>query len=137
MKVIRAGDLPESRVVRCPNGGFVSHRMLLESDGMGYTVTRTVVPPGRVNRWHYKHHLESCYCIAGRGILVNEETKNYYAIAPDTMYVLDNNDAHTFEAIDTVILICVFNPPLKGREVHDEYGVYSREDMEIVERLTT
>ena len=137
MKVIRAGELPENRIVRCPNGGFISHRMLLESDGMGYTITRTVVPPGRVNRWHYKQHLESCYCITGRGLLINEETKQYYAIAPDTMYVLDKNDAHTFEALETVILICVFNPPLKGAEVHGPDGAYSRDDIELIERLTT
>jgi L-ectoine synthase len=104
---------------------------------MGYTITRTVVPPGRVNRWHYKHHLESCYCVMGKGILVNEETKEYYAIAPDTLYVLDKNDAHTLEAIDTLILICVFNPPLHGREVHGPDGAYSREDLQVVERLTT
>jgi L-ectoine synthase len=137
MKVIRAGELPESRIVRCPNGGFISHRFLLESDGMGYTITRTVVPPGRINRWHYKHHLESCYCITGRGLLVNEETKQYYAIAPDTMYVLDKNDAHTLEALETMILICVFNPPLKGAEVHGPDGAYAREDIDLIERLTT
>jgi len=137
MKVIRGRELPAERIVKCPQGGFTSHRFLLESDGMGYTITRTVVPPGRVNRWHYKNHLESCYCVTGKGILVNEETKEYYAIAPDTLYVLDKNDAHTLEAIDTLILICVFNPPLRGREVHGPDGAYNREDLQVVERLTT
>ena len=137
MKVIRAGELPSNRIVKCPQGGFISHRFLLESDGMGYTITRTVVPPGRINRWHYKHHLESCYCVTGSGVLTNEETKESHLITADTLYVLDKNDAHTFQALSTAILICVFNPPLKGAEVHGPDGAYSRDDIELVERLTT
>lgn len=126
MKVIRTAELPEDRVVHCPKGGFTSNRILLESDNMGYTMTKTVVHPGMVNRWHYKHHLESCYCVSGSGLLINERTTEYFAIAPDTTYVLDKNDPHTFEALEETVLICVFNPPLTGREVHqadDSYAV--------------
>ncbi len=124
MKFIRTSELPTERVVECPKGGFTSNRILLESDGMGYTMTKTVIPPGQVNRWHYKKHLESCYCVSGKGILTNEETGQYWAIAPDTTYVLDKHDAHTFEALEEVTLICVFNPPLVGQEVHKEDGSY-------------
>ena len=46
MKVIRTKALDSSRVVECPNGGFVSNRILLESDGMGYAMTKTVIPVG-------------------------------------------------------------------------------------------
>lgn len=124
MKVIKTQSLPEERVVECPNGGFVSNRILLDSDNMGYTMTKTVIPTGRVNRWHYKNHLESCYCVSGIGVLCNEQTGETFDIIPDTTYVLDNHDPHTFEAIEEVTLICVFNPPLTGREVHDSNGVY-------------
>lgn len=124
MKVIRTHELDADRVVECPNGGFVSNRILLESDRMGYSMTKTVIPVGRVNRWHYKHHLESCYCVSGKGLLTNETTGEYWAIAPDTTYVLDGNEPHTFEALEEVTLICVFNPPLQGREVHKEDGSY-------------
>lgn len=137
MKIIKAKDLPENRVVHCPDGGFISHRMLLESDGMGYTITRTVVPTGRVNFWHYKNHLESCYCVAGKGLLTNTQTKEYWAIGPDMMYVLDKHDPHTLEALETMILICVFNPPLKGRETHLADGSYAASDIETIARLTT
>lgn len=128
MKVIKTAELKESRVVNCPKGGFVSNRILLESDGMGYGLTKTVIPTGRVNRWHYKKHLESCYCISGKGLLINEITKEYFSIYPDVTYVLDNNDPHTFEALEEVTLICVFNPPLTGQEVHQEDGSYALPD---------
>ena len=125
MKVIRTSELPAERVVQCPRGGFTSHRILLDEDRMGYTMTKTVIPVGQPQRWHYKQHLESCYCVSGKGLLVNEATGEYWAIAPDTTYVLDNHDAHTFEALEDTVLICVFNPPLTGREVHQEDGSYA------------
>lgn len=125
MKVIRLNEIIGSeRQVKCPNGGFISNRFLLESDGMGYSITKTIVPRGEPQHWHYKHHFESCYCIKGKGILTNLETGKSFIIQPDTVYVLDKNDDHTFEAIETTELICVFNPPLMGREVHQEDGSY-------------
>lgn len=124
MKVIRVDRLPAERIVECPNGGFTSHRMLLASDGTGYTVTKTVIPPRGKQFWHYKNHIESCYCVSGVGELTNAETGETFIILPGTLYVLDNHDPHYFEAIETVTLVCVFNPPLNGREVHKEDGSY-------------
>jgi len=126
MKVIRTSELPEDRVVECPKGGFISHRILLEEDNTGYTMTKTVVPPNDRQYWHYKHHIESCYCISGKGILTNAETGEFWAIAPDTTYVLDKNEAHYFEALEECVLICVFNPPLTGQEIHGDDGSYSK-----------
>lgn len=126
MKVIRLNELlGTDREVKCPNGGFISNRLLLESDGMGYTMTKTIIPPKGPQHWHYKHHLESCYCIKGFGILTNLANGKSHMIRPDTLYVLDKNDDHTFEAIETTELICVFNPPLTGREVHQADGSYA------------
>jgi L-ectoine synthase len=125
MKVIKMKDLPAERKVSCPHGHFISYRGVLESDGMGYTVTKTVIPKGDPVLWHYKNHLESCYCVSGTGTLVNWETGEEYEIGPDSLYVLDKHDAHVFQAHETVTLICVFNPPLTGREVHQADGSYS------------
>jgi L-ectoine synthase len=127
MKVVRAKNLINTeRDVRCPKGGFNSIRLLLESDGMGYSITRTTIPKCDPQFWHYKNHLESCYCISGHGILEDIETGIKYDIVPDTLYVLDKCDAHKFTALsEQVILICVFNPPLKGKEVHMEDGSYA------------
>ena len=119
MKVLNASSLPADRIVGCPDGGFTSNRLVVESDGMGYSVTKTVIHPGKPHRWHYQHHLETCYCVSGKGLLINDATKEYFAIGPDSTYVLDQHDPHTFEALEETILICVFNPPLMGDELHD------------------
>ena len=114
------------RVAECPNGGFKSYRYLLESDGMGFTVNKTVIPKGEPQRWHYKNHLEACFCVSGGGILKSLETGASFTIAPDTMYVLDKHDEHTFQALEDTVLISVFNPPLVGNEVHGEDGSYCK-----------
>jgi len=124
MKVININSLESERVVNCPKGGFTSNRILVESDGMGYTMTKTVVHPGEKQFWHYRNHLESCYCVSGTGTLTNASTTEQFDIGPDVTYVLDHNDPHFFEAHEEVVLICVFNPPLKGDEVHGDDGSY-------------
>lgn len=116
--------LENALVVNCPFGGFISNRMLLESDGMGFSISNTVIPVGKEQHWHYKNHLEACYCVEGEGVLHNMETGEYHSVKPGVMYVLDKNDNHTFEALEEVTLICVFNPPLKGNETHREDGSY-------------
>jgi quercetin dioxygenase-like cupin family protein len=127
MKVIDIKKLGKDRVVECPKGGFVSNRILLDEDNMGYTMTKTVIPVNGKQFWHYKEHLESCYCVKGRGELTNKETGETFEISEDVTYVLDKNDAHYFEAFEEVTLICVFNPPLTGSEVHKEDGSYESE----------
>ena len=118
MRVIRVKELPSDRVVRCPDGGFISNRILLGKDGMGFTMTSTVIPKGDAQHWHYKNHLEACYCIVGNGTLTDLTTGLEYEISPGTVYALDRNEPHLFQAHETVILVCVFNPPLTGNEVH-------------------
>lgn len=105
--------------------GGVSFRALLEKDGMGFSIMKTVIPKGGPHHWHYVNHLEACYCIQGRGVLRNLGTGESHFITPDVVYVLDKHDDHTFEALTDVVLISVFNPPLKGTEKHDENGHYS------------
>lgn len=111
-------------VVNCPKGGFISNRFLLEKDKMGFTITNTVIPINGKQHWHYKNHFEACYCIKGKGIITDLKTNEKFEIVKDTLYALNNNDDHLFEAIEEVVLICVFNPPLKGKEVHDKNGIY-------------
>lgn len=124
MRVINTKELTENRVVECPKGGFTSNRILLESDGMGFGMTKTIIPVNGKQFWHYKNHLESCYCVSGKGVLTNAESGEEFSIEPDITYVLDKNDPHYFEALEEVVLICAFNPPLKGDETHLDDGSY-------------
>jgi ParB-like chromosome segregation protein Spo0J/quercetin dioxygenase-like cupin family protein len=123
MRVIKTSELPENRKVEFHAG--VSNRILLEEDGMGYTMTKTVISPsaGKVFQ-HYKNHLETCYCVSGKATLTNTITGEEFSISADTTYVLDKNDPHNFEAHEETTLICTFNPPLTGNEVHQEDGSY-------------
>jgi quercetin dioxygenase-like cupin family protein len=123
MKVIRTSEMESDRVIQ--GDGFVSNRVVLQKDAMGYSMTKTVIQPGKRNYWHYKHHLETCYCVSGLGELVNATTGDKYKVTPDTTYILDNHEPHYFEAQTEVILVCVFNPPLVGSEIHREDGSYS------------
>lgn len=113
------------RDIDCPKGGFKSLRLLLEKDNMGFSVHKTIIPKGEPQNWHYKNHQEACYCIDGYGILTDLKTGEVYEIEKDTIYVLDNYDNHTFQAITDVVLISVFNPPIVGDETHQADGSYA------------
>lgn len=111
-------DLSTVKVVEWGNG--LSRRFLLEADGLGYTVTDTIVRAGTGSRMEYKRHLETCYCIAGRGEVIDASGK-VHAIEPGTMYALDKNEPHCLVAScdEDLRLVCVFSPALKGDERHN------------------
>ncbi len=100
-------------------GNGISRRFLLEKDGMGYSLTDTVVRANTSSLLEYKNHMEACYCISGSGLVVEASTGNSHEIEVGTMYALDKNDAHYLIAQDEDLrLICVFMPALVGHEVH-------------------
>jgi hypothetical protein len=125
MKIIQVKEV--DNIVECPKGGFTSHRLLTKSDNLGYTITKTIIPVNGKHFWHYKHHVESCVCVKGEGILTNGETGERHKIEEDVAYILNKNEPHYFEAIKEVTLICVFTPALKGDEIHCEEGTYPSE----------
>ncbi len=100
-------------------GNGVSRRFLLAADGMGYTVTDTIVAAGTKSRLEYRNHLEACYCIAGSGEVVNADGDSF-PIVPGTLYALDNHDPHFLvaSAHEDLRLVCVFAPALRGDERH-------------------
>lgn len=97
-------------------GNGQSRRFLIESDGMGYSLTDTIVNAGTESLLEYQNHLETCYCIDGEGEI--EVDGVIYPIKPGTMYALNKHDKHYLRAKTDLRLVCVFNPPLKGHEVH-------------------
>lgn len=124
MKVVKLQDLlGTEREVKSP-AGWTSVRFLLKKDNMGFSFHETTFPDGlEVDMW-YKHHLEAVYCYQGRGTLTNRDTGESFVIEPGTCYALDNNDRHTLKCEKELKLVCVFNPPVTGTEVHDKDGAY-------------
>lgn len=104
---------------------WVSHRLILKDDNVGFSFHITYIHKDSVLDMHYKNHIESVYCIAGKGQIENRETGAVFPINPGTLYVLDKHDKHRLTAIEELQLACVFNPPLVGHEVHDAEGAYS------------
>jgi L-ectoine synthase len=121
MMIIR--ELADVRTVDWGNG--LSRRFLVESDGMGYTLTDTTVRAGTKSRLEYRNHLEACYCVEGSGEVVDMDG-NSHPISPGVLYALDKHDAHFLIASphEDLRLVCVFSPALRGDEVHslDEAG---------------
>jgi L-ectoine synthase len=104
--------------------GMISNRIILKKDNIGFSLTKTVIPKGDWRFWHYKNHLEACYCVSGSGKIKNLETNEIYKIDKETTYILDKNEPHEFKAITDTVLLCVFNPPLVGQEKHGNDGSY-------------
>ena len=123
MKIVNQKQLPKDRVVNFHAG--TSRRIVLKKDGLGFGITRTTILPeaGKVMQ-HYKNHIEACYCISGYGVLTDEDG-NEFGISEGVTYILDKNDKHWFEALEETVLLCVWNPPLIGSEIHREDGSYS------------
>ena len=101
-------------------GSGTSHRLLTAQDRMGFTVCHTVVRAGTESLLHYRNHLEACYCIAGEGE-VEDMDRRVYPIRPGVVYVLDKYDRHYLRGgkAKDLVLVSVFNPPLKGDERHN------------------
>lgn len=110
------------RDVRTPN--WVSRRLLLKSDGMGFSLHETTVYPGTETAICYANHLEAVFCIEGEGEVETLADGRIHPIRPGMVYALDRHDRHRLRAKTQLRLVCVFNPPLTGREVHDANGVY-------------
>ncbi|MFF1556351.1 ectoine synthase [Streptomyces sp. NPDC058279] len=110
-------DIESVKTVEWGNG--LSRRFLLADDGLGYTLTDTVVLAGTKSRLEYVNHLEACYCIAGSGEVI-ELDGTTHEIVPGRMYALDRHDAHYLVAAphEDLRLVCVFSPALRGDEVH-------------------
>jgi len=112
------------RDVASENGNWTSKRIILGGDGVGFSFHETVIQPGTVNEFHYANHVEAVWLVEGEGTLTDRETGDQYPLAPGTMYLLNGHERHTVQPRTLMRMLCVFNPPVTGREVHDENGVY-------------
>lgn len=107
---------------------WTSRRVLLAGDEMGFSFHETIIFPGTETHIHYQHHLEAVWCIEGDGEVETVADGRKYALGPGVVYALDQHDEHWLRGGKAPLrVICVFNPPLTGREVHDASGVYPLE----------
>lgn len=123
MKVVKLKDILGTKY-EVDGGNWVSRRLILKNDKMGYSVNDTVIKAGTETHIWYQDHLESVYCIEGEGEVVTLNDNKVWPIKKNMLYALDKNDEHFLRAVTDMRMICVFNPPLSGKEVHDEHGVY-------------
>lgn len=104
---------------------WLSRRVLLRKDGMGFSFHETIIFPGTETFIHYQNHLEAVWCVEGDGEIETVADGKKYVLGPGVVYALDQHDAHWLRGGQQPLrVICVFNPPLTGREVHDTEGVY-------------
>jgi L-ectoine synthase len=111
--------------VHAQGGQWTSRRMLLNADDMGFSFHETIIKAYSETHIHYQNHLEAVYCVAGNGKILDLGENKMHEIYDGVMYALDKHDDHIlYGGTEDMRLICVFNPPLKGTEHHDENGVY-------------
>lgn len=112
------------RDVESENKQWRSKRIVLAKDGVGFSVHETVLQPGTINDFWYANHIEAVFVTEGEGELYDKDNDVTYQLAPGSIYVLSGNEKHQLRPKTQMKTVCVFNPPVTGREVHDENGVY-------------
>lgn len=114
--------------------GWESARLLLKDDKMGFSFHVTTLYAGEELHMHYQNHLEAVLIIEGTGTIEDLGTGITHKLEPGVMYALNDHDRHIVRPETEIICVCAFNPPVTGREVHDETGAYPAEvDMPVAE----
>lgn len=129
LKEIRASD----RFIE--TDGWNSARLLLKDDNMGFSFHVTTMLAGKELHMHYQNHLEAVLVLKGTGTIEDLGTGETHRLAPGVMYALNAHDKHIVRPETDILTACVFNPPVTGREVHDENGAYPAEADVPVEAL--
>lgn len=104
--------------------GWESARVLLADDGMGFSFHLTTLRAGSEIKMHYRNHLEAVMVLKGTGTIEDLGTGETHELRPGVLYALNENDKHIVRPESDILTACVFNPPVTGREVHDESGAY-------------
>ncbi len=123
MIVRNVGDLDDTdRDIKTPN--WRSKRIVLAKEGVGFSVHETTLYAGTINDFWYANHIEAVFVVEGEGELLDKGTGEIHQLRPGSLSLLDNHDHHQLRPKTDMRTVCVFNPPVTGREVHDENGVY-------------
>ncbi|MGO2745986.1 ectoine synthase [Microbacterium sp.] len=101
-----------------------SKRIVLAKEGVGFSVHETTLYAGTVNQFWYANHIEAVFVVEGEGEITELDNGTTHQLAPGSLYLLNDHDKHEVRPRTEMRVVCVFNPPVTGREVHDENGVY-------------
>ena len=101
-----------------------SKRIVLAREGVGFSVHETTLYAGTESEFCYENHIEAVFVVEGEGEIEDLGTGEVHQLRPGTLYLLNDHDRHRVRATSDIRTVCVFNPPITGREVHDERGVY-------------
>ena len=101
-----------------------SKRIILAKEKVGFSVHETTLYAGTVNDFWYANHIEAVFITQGEGEIEDKATGEVHQLGPGSLYLLNNYDKHQVRPRTEMKTVCVFNPPVTGREVHDENGVY-------------
>lgn len=104
--------------------GWRSQRLTNSDDKLPYSFNVTTLEAGSSLEFCYKNHVESVYCIEGKGKILDLENDETHELTAGSIYILDNNDHHQLFVEQTMTVFCIFEPALSGYEVHDEEGSY-------------
>ena len=99
-----------------------SMRLLHKEDGMGVTLTDSILEAGFEMVLWQKNHFEACYCLEGTGTVEELETGIIHEIRPGALYAMNNHDRHRIRVTERMRLVCTFFPALTGEETHDADG---------------
>lgn len=103
--------------------GWRARRHFTRADGLGFSMSETIVEGGRTMQLWYKHHQEACFVIEGSAEITERDTGATHRIGPGDAYA-PQHDRHTIHVLEPLRLVCVFSPALTGTETHDADGSY-------------
>ena len=99
-----------------------SMRLLHAEDGMGVTLTDSILEEGFEMILWQKNHLEACYCLEGEGTVEELKTGTSHEIKAGTLYAMNGHDRHRITAKTQMRIVCTFVPALTGMETQDKDG---------------
>jgi len=101
-----------------------SKRIVLAKEKVGFSVHETTLYAGTVNQFWYANHIEAVFIVEGEGEITDLATGETHQLRPGSLYLLNKPDKHEVRPPTDIPIVCAANPPLTGREVHDEDGGY-------------
>ena len=97
-------------------------RMLLQADGVGFTLSDVNLAAGNRNTLWYKHHWETNHILSGTGTVTDLTSGEVWPLEGGTAYNVGPEDRHSMYAETDLHLLSVFSPALVGDEQHDAEG---------------